>query len=536
MKIKTISRTEEDYTRKSKLDIVKVHRNRDPALHPFERAREYQKAVVATKLDKIFAKPFIGALDGHSDGVFCSSSVRNKNVPFITGACDGELKVWDLSRRVCFWSAVAHQGFVRGVSPDPTGATFFSCGDDKVVKQWALEPLDTDAVKPLSTHVATHPLTGVDHHWVDQQVRTHVHTRTHERRFTTYTVHPPTAGHVRRPPRRVGLEPPRARALVQVGHGHDALGQVQPGGKVSAGVHVRGPRRESVRPAHVRAHAQVRAVDEVQQGALLRTSKCMLRVDHPGSPIQDTSPFIPRPRPRPRPPGVLEPHGAVQFRAGQRGKLSTPHAACAASQRLTRRPPAHPCILRADQKDHNLYSFDMRKLEKALMIHKDHVSAVMDVAFSPTGREFVSGSYDRTLRIFETADGRSREVYHTKRMQRIFCVNYSADARFVLSGSDDTNVRIWKAEASDNLGVVPGRQERKERFNDTVKKRFAHMPEVKRVQKDKKVPKSIKKAVAIKHIQTTSERRKQDNRKRHSRPEDVEMQPEKKRAVLKEFK
>jgi WD repeat and SOF domain-containing protein 1 len=39
MKIKTISRTEEDYVRKSKNDITKVHRNRDPKMHPFERAR-----------------------------------------------------------------------------------------------------------------------------------------------------------------------------------------------------------------------------------------------------------------------------------------------------------------------------------------------------------------------------------------------------------------------------------------------------------------------------------------------------------------
>ena len=41
--------------------------------------------------------------------------------------------------------------------------------------------------------------------------------------------------------------------------------------------------------------------------------------------------------------------------------------------------------------------------------------------------------------------------YHTKRMQRIFCVNFSADARFVLTGSDDTNIRIWKAQASAPL-------------------------------------------------------------------------------------
>lgn len=42
----------------------------------------------------------------------------------------------------------------------------------------------------------------------------------------------------------------------------------------------------------------------------------------------------------------------------------------------------------------------------------------MDVAYSPTGKEFVSGSYDRTIRIFNIHSAKSREVYHTKRMQR----------------------------------------------------------------------------------------------------------------------
>ncbi len=44
----------------------------------------------------------------------------------------------------------------------------------------------------------------------------------------------------------------------------------------------------------------------------------------------------------------------------------------------------------------------------------------MSIDYSPTGREFVSGSYDRTLRIFPTMGGHSREIYHTKRMQRCY--------------------------------------------------------------------------------------------------------------------
>ena len=102
----------------------------------------------------------------------------------------------------------------------------------------------------------------------------------------------------------------------------------------------------------------------------------------------------------------------------------------------------------------NCYTYDIRKLDHAINVHKDHVGAVLSVDYSPTGKEFATGSYDQTVRIFRVDQGRSREVYHTKRMQRIFCVNFSSDATYVLSGSDDMNIRIWKAEASKPLGTV----------------------------------------------------------------------------------
>ena len=98
----------------------------------------------------------------------------------------------------------------------------------------------------------------------------------------------------------------------------------------------------------------------------------------------------------------------------------------------------------AANEDCCLYTYDMRKLQSATCVHKDFVSAVMDVDYSPTGREFVAGSYDRSVRIFSHNGGHSKEVYHTKRMQRIFAVRFSGDGSYVFSGSDDMNVRVWK--------------------------------------------------------------------------------------------
>ena len=108
--------------------------------------------------------------------------------------------------------------------------------------------------------------------------------------------------------------------------------------------------------------------------------------------------------------------------------------------------------------DSNLYTFDMRRLDSPLNVHMDHVMAVLDVDYSPTGQEFVSGSFDKTVRIFRHGEGHSRDVYHTKRMQRIFCVQWSADSAYILTGSDETNIRLWKAESSRKPGKLRPRE------------------------------------------------------------------------------
>ena len=88
----------------------------------------------------------------------------------------------------------------------------------------------------------------------------------------------------------------------------------------------------------------------------------------------------------------------------------------------------------------------MRNLDKIRMIHKDHILAVLDIDYSPTCKEFITWSFDKTIRIFNISEGFSRDYYGDKRTQKVYSVIYTMDDKYILSGSDDTNIRVCKAD------------------------------------------------------------------------------------------
>jgi WD repeat and SOF domain-containing protein 1 len=136
------------------------------------------------------------------------------------------------------------------------------------------------------------------------------------------------------------------------------------------------------------------------------------------------------------------------------------------------------------------------------------------------------------MRIFRTHQGHSREIYHTKRMQHIFSVKYSMDAKFVLCGSDDGNVRVWKANASERLGPVAPRQRASVEYSQVLKERYKHMPQVKQVLNNRQVPKAIKSAKAKKHEMLEARKRKKINRQTHSKEGEVNFVPLRKSTVV----
>lgn len=60
-------------------------------------------------------------------------------------------------------------------------------------------------------------------------------------------------------------------------------------------------------------------------------------------------------------------------------------------------------------------------------------------------------------------------------------MRFSGDGVYVFSGSEDMNVRIWKAEASAQVGPLLPREKKKAAYDAALVARYAHVPEVKRI-------------------------------------------------------
>jgi WD repeat and SOF domain-containing protein 1 len=198
--------------------------------------------------------------------------------------------------------------------------------------------------------------------------------------------------------------------------------------------------------------------------------------------------------------------------------------------------PMEPLNFVVGNEDHNAYTFDMRKLSRPTHIYKGHMNAVMSVSWAPTGREFCTGSYDRTVRLFnlQNRNGHARDTYHTKRMQRVFTVNYTMDNTYIITGSDDTNVRLWKARSNEKLGQLTPREESAMRYREALVKKYQHLPNVKKIHRSRKVPKTITKQTHQVLIQKESGERKQANRIKHTKPGTHSFKSERKKIVERE--
>ncbi|XP_066599725.1 DDB1- and CUL4-associated factor 13 isoform X2 [Prorops nasuta] len=422
MKVKILSRNPDECLRETKRDIHKVPRNYNPSLHPFEAPREYTRALNAVKLDRIFAKPFIGSLEGHKDGISCIFKHPKRLSIALSGSFDGELRVWNLIHRKCERSLLAHDGILRGIAFTSNSQSIITIGDDKTIKTWKIELSDSEECDdPLNTIISKNVITGITHH--------------------------------------------RSEPLFAT------CGEV-----------------------------------------------CQLWDESRNEPVKTFK------------------WGVDSLHDVKYNPVQTNLLASAASDRSiilydTRETgPLRKIVMKLRT---NKLSWNPMEAVTFTCANEDY-NAVTDVDYAPTGKEFVAGSYDKTIRIFEVNKGHSREVYYTKRMQRLTSIVWSLDNKYILSGSDEMNIRVWKARASEKLGVLKPREKAALNYAEALKEKFAAHPKVRRIARHRHVPKHVYNAQA--EIRTIRQKikRKEANRRQHSKEGAVPFIAERKRHVVGE--
>jgi hypothetical protein len=83
-----------------------------------------------------------------------------------------------------------------------------------------------------------------------------------------------------------------------------------------------------------------------------------------------------------------------------------------------------------------------------------HTDWVTSVAFSPDGRLLASGSFDKTIELWEVATG--SEVDTLGPTGYVVSVAFSPDGRLLASGSSDKTIRLWEVATGSEVRTLTG--------------------------------------------------------------------------------
>jgi WD40 repeat protein len=83
--------------------------------------------------------------------------------------------------------------------------------------------------------------------------------------------------------------------------------------------------------------------------------------------------------------------------------------------------------------------------DSPLFVFKGHISSVACVAFNPSDTMIASGSFDKSIKLWDVAS-RSCISTFTGHDRYLTSICFGADGRLVYSSSADKSIRVWNLE------------------------------------------------------------------------------------------
>ena len=81
-----------------------------------------------------------------------------------------------------------------------------------------------------------------------------------------------------------------------------------------------------------------------------------------------------------------------------------------------------------------------------------HTDTVTFIAYSPKGAHIVSGSQDRTIRVWNAITGEPVAGPFQGHSDYVTSVAYSPDGNYIVSGSLDCSIKVWRVQELLSFG------------------------------------------------------------------------------------
>ncbi|KAI5181062.1 DDB1- and CUL4-associated factor 13 [Nematocida sp. AWRm80] len=397
---------------------------------PNERNKEYMRAVNQVKLDHLFCKPFVGCLEGHTDGITRIVKCSSNDSLIASKGYDGAIMVWGLGSHSCIDSIQKNDSrnnaiaFSKDTLLYSNGSSIF-LRDGKYserVQDYALSIDKPNEVGFRSKGAVLNLCSaGANTFYASTVDGIEVFDKNRIKSIAQFCTN--------RPPKRI-----------YVPEGQDWLMYSLEGNKINAY-----DSRTGKQEASIVLKSEVNAIS-------------------------------------------LNPSNQVELAAGlDSGEVHIFNAAYLSNSEEYHTP-----------------------VNKTL---RGHASPVLDITHASNGKKIATGSLDRTVRIFNNhLDSKQEYIYHTKRMLAVNTICCTNDNNYILSGSTDTNIRIWKLDPNRSLKISTRTEEDSRALGDLLKEKYKDVIQIKDMKRHKLVPKRIKSAMRNRYIQLQAEKRKETTR------------------------